>query len=538
MRSRAGAQPYERLMHTASLPRRMARSDIRISVPVVDRILLHLWEQDHQADHYLVTHELTRPGIAEICALHPPNVSRSMRDLMSNGWVTEHTRTVRGDDRRQKTWQLTDEGRSEARERIDELRTTSILLRSREGKLLEVRADEAAARLKAGLTLLQVLMHAQHEGVLNFGDIRFGAIVRSDDDATPPPGSLTLLTGAHSTYHTRPPQTRTVHGRSSEKIRLDDWYASSAPMFVLSGIAGCGKTTLTSHWLDGLLGRTPGLEVMYYPCQPWDSPLGIATSLLHRLGIGLDEDSSDPYGILDSLPLKPGARLDLDLYRRRLSAHMLDEEGHCGVPPSEMLLILDDVHNIGSEGTHLLGALLQVAESTSMRLLLVSRTNLAFYDRRDVHTRGRIEELALSGLSLEEVSAWIDSLDLPSHAPAEEIHRATGGHPLAVELLELYGQTLHEDWLRFLDEEILDVLPDDRRETLALLAVAERPVPWNALAKAAGIDGPPPADLLERGLMLELSDGMWLHEALRARLLREVGAPHEERARRLRKASD
>ena len=93
----------------------MARSDIRISVPVVDRILLHLWEQDHQADHYLVTQEMTRPGIAEICALHPPNVSRSMRDLMSNGWVAEHTRTIRGDDRRQKTWQLTDEGRAAAR---------------------------------------------------------------------------------------------------------------------------------------------------------------------------------------------------------------------------------------------------------------------------------------------------------------------------------------------------------------------------------------------------------------------------------------
>jgi hypothetical protein len=44
--------------------------------------------------------------------------------------------------------------------------------------------------------------------------------------------------------------------------------------------------------------------------------------------------------------------------------------------------------------------------------------------------------------------------------------------------------------------------------------------------------------LLERGLMLELADGMWLHEALRARLLREVGAPHDERARRLREAAD
>ena len=99
----------------------MARNDVKVSVAVSDRILLHLWEQDHQADHYLVTHEMTRPGIAEICGLHPPNVSRTMRELMSNGWVTEHTRTVRGDNRRQKTWQLTDEGRSEARDRIERL---------------------------------------------------------------------------------------------------------------------------------------------------------------------------------------------------------------------------------------------------------------------------------------------------------------------------------------------------------------------------------------------------------------------------------
>ena len=309
-------------------------------------------------------------------------------------------------------------------------------------------------------------------------------------------------------------------------------------MLVLSGIAGCGKTTLASYWLDGLLADKPELAVMYYPCQPWDSPLGIATSLLHRLGIGPDDDSEDPYSILESLPLKPGARLDLDLYRRRLIAHLLDEEGRCAETPEEILVILDDVHNIGSDGAHLFGAMLQVAEASPMRLLLVSRTNLAFYDRRDVHTRGRVAELPLSGLSLEEVSAWIDSLDLPSEAPAEEIHRATGGHPLAVELLELYGQTLHEDWLRFLDEEILDVLPEDRREMLALLAVAERPVPWPVLAAAAKTDGPPPADLLERGLMLELADGMWLHEALRARLLREVGEPHDERARRLREAAD
>jgi ATP/maltotriose-dependent transcriptional regulator MalT len=307
-------------------------------------------------------------------------------------------------------------------------------------------------------------------------------------------------------------------------------------MAVVSGIAGCGKTTLTSHWLEQALEKNPELDVMYYPCQPWDSSLGIATSLLHRLQISSEEENQDPYGVLDTLPMKPGAHLDLDQYRRRLIAHLLDEEGKRGEKENDLLIILDDVHNLASDGNYLFGALLQVAESTNMRLLLISRTNLAFYDRRDVHTRGRVVELRLTGLSLEEVAEWIASINLPSEAPAEEIHKATGGHPLAVELLELYGQTLHDDWLRFLDEEILDVLPQDHRELLALLAVADRPIPWEKLASAAGYDGKPPEALVSRGLMLELESGMWLHEALRSRLLREVGQPLEERATKLRES--
>ena len=109
----------------------------------------------------------------------------------------------------------------------------------------------------------------------------------------------------------------------------------------------------------------------------------------------------------------------------------------------------------------------------------------------------------------------------------------TGGHPLAVELLEMYGQTMHEDWLRFLDEEILNVLPKPHREILSILATSDRPVPWEKLARAAGVDGKPPEQLIERGLMLEFEEGMWLHEALRARLLREVGKPFQERLDRL-----
>ena len=515
----------------------MAASDARVNIAVSDRIMIHLWEQDHQADHYLVSFEMTRPGIAEVCALHLPNVSRTMRELVTNGLVSEHTRAVRGEDRRQKTWQLTEEGRKESRNRIEKLRLTKVLIRDKKGKLLEIRADEVSTRLQTGLTLLQVLMHAQHEGVLNFGDIRFGAIISSDEKNNNP-GSISLLSGAHSTYHVRPPETREVHGRSLEKKLIDNWYKSEAPMFVLSGIAGCGKTTLVSFWMDSIISSGEEIQAMYYPCQPWDSSLGIATSLLHRIGIGSDDNFSDPYGVLDSLPLKPGAAFNIDLFRRRLIAHLSDEKNLLKSKPSDLFVILDDVHNIGPEGSHLFGALLQIAESTAIRLFLISRTNLAFYDRRDVHTRGRVEELVLTGLTLNEVVEWLNELNLPHNAPAEEIYSATGGHPLAVELLEIYGNTLHQDWLRFLDEEILDVLPNDHRELLAFLAVAEKPIPWKVLAAASNFDGIPPNNLLERGLMLELDDGMWLHEALRSRLLREVGTPLEERSRKINQSYD
>ena len=64
---------------------------------------------------------------------------------------------------------------------------------------------------------------------------------------------------------------------------------------------------------------------------------------------------------------------------------------------------------------------------------------------------------------------------------------------------------------------------------LATLASADAPVPWPRLADAIGWEGVPPQHLIDHGLLLDLNDGMWLHEALRERLLREVGSAQEAR---------
>jgi len=515
----------------------MPSNDLRVHIAVEDRILLHLLEQDDQADLYMVRAAVTRPGIAEACALHPPNVSRTMRSLLKNSWVSEHSRTVRGESRRQKTWQLTDNGREQAKIRVRELGLTPVLIRDENGKLLEVVANQASDRLSADLSLLQVLMHAQHEGVLTFGDIRFGLIQSRDTEDKPAPGRITLGAGAHATYHTEPPQTREVHGRNIEMEELDAWFDSRNPCMLLNGIAGIGKSTLAAHWLRHRMELDSQLSVCWYPCQPWDSALGLATSLLHRVGI---DAAHDPHQLMETLPLTPGSKLDIDAYRRLLLSYITDptvlrerfSEGEKLAPPY-FLLVLDDVHHLAEEAQDLLGALLQIADASPLRMLLISRTTLGFYDRRDVHTRDRVNELALTGLSEEALDAWLSDMPGKEMPSASEILEVTGGHPLAIELLEMYGEVTHGDWLRFLDEEILEVLPEKERELLATLAVSELPVPWDVLAAACEHDGHPPTVLLERGLLLELNDGMWLHEALRERLLREVGAPQDERRKKL-----
>ena len=515
----------------------MAGDIPKVNVAAKDRVLLHLLANDEWADRYMVPPALTRPGIAEACAQHPPNVSRTMRDLLKDLLVEEHTRAVQGDERRQKTWQLTEEGRLRARQRQVALDGTKVLVRNMEGELLEVKAAEAPDLLETDLTLLQILLHAQHEGVLTYGDIRFGSIRKTQDDGMPQPGRLTPLVGVHATYANQPPPTRPVYGRDAELDTLHTWFADRHPCMVVHGIAGIGKSTLIAHWLQQHMETDPHLSVCWYTCQPWDRALGLATSLLHRFGI---DETHDPYRIIETLPLTPGADMDVDAWRRRLMAYMTDAntirerfKDSVGGPPPYWLIVLDDVHHISEKARHLLGSLLQLAQKGPLRVLLVSRTELTVYDRRDVHIRDTVRELPLKGLSLEATEAWLSNLE-GVHAPAaEDVHAATGGHPLAMELLELYGQPTHKDWLRFLDEEILLRLPEQEKELLATLAVADAPVAWETLATGVGWNGTPPENLLKHGLLLELEEGMWLHEALRERLLRDVGEQHEERKNRL-----
>ncbi|MBJ23634.1 MAG: hypothetical protein CMB64_03080 [Euryarchaeota archaeon] len=480
----------------------------KISISVEDRLILHLFEEHDQKNKFLVSNSVTRPGIAEACALHAPNVSRSMRSLVSKSIVEEHMRSVKGDSRKQKTWQLTDEGEILAKIIFKKLGNLKVLIRDKKGDLLEIIASDASQKLESELSLLQILMHALHEGVLTYGDIRFGPILRKEKKEN---NTSILMSGVTSTYLTQAPNIRELHGRINEAKKLDEWYNSSSNCMVVTGIAGIGKSTLCAEWLNHKKHNC-----IWYPCQPWDTELGVAISLLHALGI---RENKDDMKLIETLPLSPGQTLEIDMLTRRLIDFLNSEK-------RDMLFVLDDVHHLPKSAMKLIGALLQISQKTNLRLLLISRRELNFYDRRDVHTRKLVNELSLIGLTIEELDEWLNKFSKKT-VSAKEIHSATGGHPLAIEFLELYGQKVHGDWLRFLDEEILDILPKSEYELLATLANSERPIPWNKLASVSEFEGKPPEQLIKHGLLIELNEGFWLHEALRERLLRDVSKKHQ-----------
>lgn len=506
----------------------------KVNIAVADRVLLHLYSHYDQLDQYMVTSDLTRNGIAQACAQHPPNVSRSMKDLLLDGLVEEHSRSIINEDRRKKAWQLTPAGYSTAKKRHTELSKVKVLLRDKEGKLLQIEAGEAAERLSTDIGLLQILLHSQYEGALTYGDIRFGLIKKKvESKDVPEPGRLVPFLGAHATYHTKAPRTRKVHGRESEIESINEWMTEKTPCLVVHGIAGIGKSTLVSHWLSLHSMKRKNLSVCWYPCHPWDKELGLATSLLHRFGV---DENHDPYNLIETLPLQPGAKMNVELWYRRLLAYLTDPNAirerfdeRSGGPPPYWLIILDDVHLIEDECKELLSALLTLSTKTPLRLLMISRSTMSFYDRRDVFTRKIVSEMPLKGLKLDEVKLWLDTISSDSELDADELFGKIGGHPLALELLELYGSEVHGDWLKFLDQEILERLPEQEKNLLSTLAVSDKPVPWETLARAVDWNGSPPKNLISHGLIVELEEGMWLHEALKERLLREVGFAQELR---------
>lgn len=249
--------------------------------------------------------------------------------------------------------------------------------------------------------------------------------------------------------------------------------------------AGYGKTTLLTDWADPL-------RTAWHTCTAEDRELRRA--LRH---------------LVDALRwVVP--ELDFTVSAVARDAHAVVAALCDALGSAELVLVLDDVHEVGERDTsaRLLEGLCQHLPPT-VRLVLSSRRPPPFPVRR-LREGGQMVELTSGDLAFtaEEVAELTTRLGL-SGADPSRLHRASGGWPIAVRLAAeavRHGHVTDPDRAGIFDyvaTEIVDREPAPTRDLIRVAARFDRFRPELLVALGHPRAGTIITDLVDRGLFVE-----------------------------------
>ena len=441
---------------------------------VKERILLHLLGFTKFAGAYDVPADVTQEGIARATWIDLPHVLQYVRPLLKEGLVRERTAHVRGGRRRRKSYELSEAGQLRAYSLRTRLKSETVLVRGA-GGTHEQALGEVLDAAGPGAALLDILREFVHAGSVDVSSPRAPVVA----------STVRFLRDA--------PSTEGFVGRRAELDAIVG--AEGAPrVLVVRGVAGIGKSTLAAKACN-LLGGTH--HILWHRVQPWDT----AQSFL-----------ADAAGFLAALG-KPSLRGTLAQGNLQGAFRVLRED----LAGLKALLVLDDAHDATPEFLSVVRTLKDaVAQVPSVRLLLLTRRSLRFYDRRDVVLSGLVREIDLRGLDPKEVQS-VFAPEGPSRASLD-----LGGHPLFIKLVRAAGPGeapagAIRDVHRFIEEAIYGELSDRERRLLKLASLYRVAVPEAFLLPDPSSSRDDIARLSDRALLTVVGDGnLEVHDALRA----------------------
>jgi len=418
---------------------------------------------------------MTQDGIAQAAGFDIPHFAQYVQPLVQEGLVRERTAHVKGARRRRKAYDLTDAGKVSAVQLRDKLRSEVVRVRDQTG-VREANVSSVLAEARGKASFLDVFRQVAETGIFDLASVT----------AVPTKSFVEMLSDE--------PQLTTFVGR---RVELDAITGESEKprVFVIHGVAGIGKSSLGAKATELLRGKR---NLFWRQVRRWDTHLSILASLgdfLAALG-------------------KPGLRSVLARSAVDRAAQVLRED----LPGTLSFLVMDDAHEASPDALASLRLLKEIiADTPDVRLLVLTRETLPFYDRRDVVVRGLVHETELRGLQPEEVEVFLP----PERARATfDIVRQVGGHPLFLELVRASPDALPakalRDVRRFVEEEIYRKLSDQERRMMKVAALYRVPVPHGALVPDETLKADVLLSLTERSLIRPVGeDGYEVHEAVR-----------------------
>jgi len=420
----------------------MPSAPLRGPPPAWQRVLLHLRAYQQTAlEDVVAPATLSQEGIAAAVGVSRSNLSPVLQELEERGFTESAKRHFKGARSVKSAYWLTPAGLAKAQELTEELEAAPVVAIDLSGAARETTVGAARSLLPRPVSLTDLLL----------------AVEQGKVDCRKLQEELTRRDRRFIDYTERELKLRHFYGRPKELEALRGFLASPvARLCVLWGLPGIGKSTLAWKLIEEVRGSR---HCVWLRLQEWLSPAGLARALgeaLARAGRPQLARALEQEGGPDDEML-----------------HRLFRETLEGLP---MLIVIDDLHR-ASEGVVAIVALLvdAVEALEGPKLLITSRVQPSFYDRRKVAPEGIVVELPVGALDLPSAEALLRE----RHIPPEHwtrLYQLTGGHPLALELVLPSQERMTHDLARFLQDEVAASLTPLERWLVHIASVLRYPV--------------------------------------------------------------
>ena len=464
---------------------------------VQERIFLHLSDFVDHSDKVEVPFALSQMGIANAVSIARSNVPRAISGMKEVGHLIERQVHVTGVSRKRKAYFLTEDGAKVAGEIWDKVSETTVRVVHPDGRSENCSLAEALERVELPLRHVDMLRYMDDSGTIDLSGLTSELVERDLSKH---------IEKQLVSYLNDLPRTRRFYGREEELQVMANLLEAKSASILVPGIAGIGKTSLSTKILDRFTHRR---NLLYHRCQDWEGSRAFLEACAEWLSSIGQNDLAD-YLASTAVP------------QTSMAVNLIED----GLSGSPSLIVIDDLHKVGDD------TLYSILKELTLRIHKLKDVGLVMFSRSfrmvvpESDQSGNIVTLVmpLQGLDEESSKQILTAMPKMDSDQFSHIYSLSRGHPLILELINRgnVAETFHATLEAFVEKEIFSRLSGSEKRLLGAIAVFREPIPIQAIHQVEGgidlLD-----DLVDKGLARQSdADNYDVHDLVREFLMRSM----------------